>query len=161
MQQGTCCGFKAGSHAKIPQQESGSTTALRANYQNDPTMARCVPGFDVSDPPPPPSKPTRAVKPKPDDASVVLRGVVVPLNSDVGMAFTVDCCRNREKIFCDARLQEKYSIDPNDWNDILNNKALRLAISAECDRRMLNGTAAQESAAKIFTESPEAMGSIL
>src|SRR5262249_41758644 len=31
----------------------------------------------------------------------------------------------------------------------------------ECDRRMLNGTAAQESAAKIFTESPEAMGSIL
>src|SRR5262249_49143940 len=55
----------------------------------------------------------------------------------------------------------KYSIDPSDWNDIVNNKALRLAISAECDRRMLNGTAAQESAAKIFMESPEAMGSIL
>src|SRR5262249_12995476 len=35
------------------------------------------------------------------------------------------------------------------------------AISRECERRMLNGTAAQESAAKIFTEAPEVLGTIL
>jgi len=124
-------------------------------------MTESIPGFNIPDldNPPPLSKPARVTKT--NDAVVILRGVSVPLNSDVGSAFVADCCRNRERIFSDARLQEKYSIDPSDWNDIVNNKALRLAISAECDRRMLNGTAAQEGAAKIFMESPEAMGSIL
>jgi len=98
---------------------------------------------------------------KPNDDAVTLRGVRVPLNSDVGAAFVSDCARNRQKIFSDARLQEKYGIDPSDWNDIVNNKALRLAISAECDRRMLNGDAAKESAAQIFMNSPTVMGEIL
>src|SRR5262249_29440295 len=126
-----------------------------------------VPGFNVDlrlDDPPPPSNPPplqRSFVPKPNTTTVTLRGVSVPLNSDVGQAFVADCCRNRERIFSDARLQEKYSIDPSDWNDIVNNKALRLAISAECDRRMLNGDSAKESAAKIFTEAPEVLGSIL
>jgi hypothetical protein len=98
---------------------------------------------------------------KHDNSVVILRGVAVPLASDVGAAFVADCARNREKIFSDARLQEKYDIDPSDWDSIVKNKTLRLAISAECERRMLSGIAAQESAAKIFTEAPEAMGSIL
>jgi hypothetical protein len=124
-----------------------------------------VPGFALDDAPAAPSKPAplpRSFIPKPDTTTtVVLRGVAVRLDSDVGQAFVVDCCRNREKIFSDARIQEKYSIDASDWDDIVKNKALRLAISAECERRMLNGTAAQESAAKNFTESPGVMGSIL
>jgi hypothetical protein len=98
---------------------------------------------------------------KPDDTSVILRGTPIAIASDLGSAFVSDCARNREKIFSDARLQEKYSIDPSDWDSIVKNKTLRLAISAECERRMLGGIAAQELAAKIFMESPEAMGSIL
>jgi hypothetical protein len=73
-----------------------------------------------------------------------------------------DCCRNREKIFSDDRLREKYGLDSDAaWTEIVQNKALRLAISSESERRMLRGTTAQESAAKIFTEAPQVLGSIL
>jgi hypothetical protein len=130
------------------------------------TAPKPVPGFDISaDAPAAPSKPAplpHSFIPKPDTTTtVVLRGIAVRLDSDVGRAFIVDCCRNREKIFSDARIQEKYNIDSSHWDDIVKNKALRLAISAEGEKRMLNGTAAQEAAAKNFTESPEVMGSIL
>src|SRR5262249_56842396 len=113
-----------------------------------------VPGFNV-DPPPPP---TRVVKPV--DA-VTLRGVRVPLNSDVGYAFITDLSRNKERLFSDQRVCEKYDIPETDWTEITQSKAVRLAVNAEHERRMLNGTAAQESAAKIFTEAPEVLGTIL
>ena len=115
-----------------------------------------VPGFNVDDPPPPTT--TRVAKP--DDA-VTLRGVRVPLTSDVGCAFISDCARNRERLFSDAQLQEKYEIDPNDWDSIVKNKPLRLAISRECERRMLNNDASREAAAKEFTKAPAVLGGIL
>src|SRR5262245_2395420 len=117
-------------------------------------------GF-VLDELPSPSKPAHITKP--DDETVTLRGVRIPLASDVGCAFISDCARNRERIFSDDRLREKYEINSDaDWTKIINNKSLRLAINSESERRMLNGTAAQESAAKIFTEEgPQTLGSIL
>src|SRR5262249_10342780 len=99
---------------------------------------------------------------KPNTETVVLRGVRVPLNSDVGGAFITDCARNRERLFSDDQIREKYEITSDaDWSAITQNKALRLAINAECERRMLNGIAAQEAAAKIFMDSPTIMGEIL
>jgi len=120
------------------------------------TKPYITPGFDVDDRPPPPPI-TRVTKP----VTVVLRGVRVPLTSDVGAAFISDCSRNRERIFSDAQLQEKYEIDPNDWDSIVKNKPLRLAISRECERRMLNNDAAREGAAKQFTKAPAVLGGIL
>src|SRR5262249_11488830 len=120
-----------------------------------------VPGFNVEndDAPTPSTTNTRVTKP--DTAVVTLRGVRVPLNSDVGAAFIADCSRNKERIFSDDRIREKYDISETDWTEITQSKAVRLAVNAEHERRMLNGTAAQESAAKIFTEAPEVLGSIL
>ena len=106
-----------------------------------------------------PSPPERT--PKSRDETVILRGVRVPLASDVGYAFVTDCARNRERLFSDEEIREKYDINPDAWDEIAKNKSLRLAINSESERRMLNGTAAQEAAAKIFTEAPEVMGSIL
>ena len=125
------------------------------------TAPKPIPGFDIgAENVPTPSKPART--PKSRDETITLRGVAVPLNSAVGGAFISDCARNRERLFSDDRLREKYEINSDaDWTEIINNKALRLAIAAESERRMLNGTAAQESAAKIFTEAPEVLGSIL
>ena len=116
-------------------------------------------GFNVGDDPPPPSKPARPTKPR--DETVVLRGVAVPLNSDIGSAFITDLCRNKERLFSDQQVCAKYDVADDDWTAITQSKAVRLAVNAEHERRMLRGTAAQESAAKIFTESPEVMGSIL
>ena len=99
--------------------------------------------------------------PKPAPETVTLRGVAVPLASDVGCAFVTDLSRNKERLFSDQQVCEKYDIQPADWTTIAQNKALRLLVNAEHERRMLNGTAAQEAAARIFTESPEVMGSIL
>jgi hypothetical protein len=124
------------------------------------TAPKPLPGFDLGTTVATPSKPART--PKPDDTSVVLRGVRVPLNSDIGGAFVSDCARNRERIFSDDRLREKYEINSDaDWDNITKNKSLRLAISAECERRMLNGDAAREAAAKQFTKAPEVLGGIL
>src|SRR5262249_13494729 len=107
----------------------------------------------------PAATPTRATK---RDDAVTLRGVRVPLNSDVGSAFTSDCARNRERIFSDDQIREKYEIiDDNAWTAITQNKALRRAITAECERSMLNGDSAKESAANIFTEAPAVLGKIL
>jgi hypothetical protein len=106
-----------------------------------------------------PRPPERTPKPAPE--TVTLRGVRVPLASDVGHAFITDLARNKERLFSDTQVIEKYDITPDDWTTIAQNKALRLLVNAEHERRMLNGTAAQESAAKIFSESPEVMGSIL
>src|SRR5215831_9874776 len=123
----------------------------------DTPLPRRVAGFDVDDRPPPPPI-TRVTKPV--DA-VTLRGVRVPLTSDVGCAFITDLSRNKERLFSDQRVREKYDIAETDWTAITKSKAIRLAVNAEHERRMLNGTAAQESAAKIFTEAPEVLGSIL
>jgi len=122
-------------------------------------MSACVPGFDLNEAPA--ATPTRAAKPKPNDASVVLRGVRVELNSSVGSAFVIQCARNRERLISDERIIEQFDITPDDWTAITQNKALRLLVTSECERRTLNGDAAKEAAAKIFLESPEAMGSIL
>ena len=116
---------------------------------------RPVPGFVISDDKPPPSIT------KPNEKTVILRGVQVPLTSDVGSAFVSDCARNRERLFSDGQLQEKYDIAPTDWDDIIKNKALRLAISRECERRMLNNDASREAAAKEFTRAPGVLGKIL
>jgi len=133
----------------------------------NPSRYTGVPGFNVSEKPnepPPPSKSPlqRPFAPKTDNTTIVtLRGVSVSLTSDVGCAFITDLSRNKERLFSDQRVREKYDIAETAWTAITQSKAVRLAVNAEHERRTLNGTAAQESAAQIFTEAPEVLGSIL
>jgi len=125
-------------------------------------MTESVPGFNIPDldNPPPLSKPARVTKP--NEPTVTLRGIPVPLNSDVGGAFVTDCARNRERLFSDDQIREKYEITSDaDWTTITQSKPLRLAINSECERRMLNGDAARENAAKQFVKAPEVLGKIL
>src|SRR5262249_43907419 len=96
-----------------------------------------------------------------DEATVVLRGVMVPLTSDVGGAFVSDASRNRERLLSDQRLTEKYGLTMSAWAGIAKNSAFRLAVEAEHERRIRNGDAAKEAAAKLFAEAPEVLGDIL
>jgi hypothetical protein len=103
-----------------------------------------------------------AITPNPNDNAVVtLRGISIPLNSDVGGAFIADCARNRERLVSDGQICEKYGLSLNAWAEIAQNKAVRLAVNAEHERRIRSGIAAQESAAKLFSEAPEVLGTIL
>jgi hypothetical protein len=108
--------------------------------------------------------PQNAVAPpssKPDDTVIILRGVAISLNSDVGGAFISDCSRNRERLFSDQRLIEKYGLTMSAWEEIARNQTFRLAVDAEHERRVFNGDAAKEAAAKLFAEAPEVLGTIL
>jgi hypothetical protein len=132
------------------------------------------PGFIIEpDEPPPPSKTstddtdsatrsrrknylqTRSAE------TLVLRGVSVPLNSDIGGAFVTDASRNRERLFSDQRLMEKYGLTMAGWKEIAKNEAFLLAVAAEVERRTYNGDSAREAAAKQFTEAPQVLGNIL
>jgi len=132
------------------------------------TKTSCVAGFNVpelfvDDPPPPPSKPARVtnvLNPHPT-ATVTLRGISIPLASDVGSAFLSDCARNRERIMSDDAIREKYGIDQDAWNEIIKDKAVRLAVNAESERRVRSGDAARDSAAKLFATAPEMLGKIM
>src|SRR5215467_5578515 len=96
-----------------------------------------------------------------DDATVILRGVSVPLASDIGGAFISDCSRNRERLLSDQRLCEKYGLTMDAWAEIAQKQAVRLAVNAEHERRTFNGDAAREAAAKFFTKAPEVLDTIL
>ena len=96
-----------------------------------------------------------------DDAVVMLRGVSIPLASDVGGAFIADCSRNRERLVSDNQICEKYGLSLNAWAEIAQNKAVRLAVNAEHERRIRNGDAAKEAAAKLFAEAPTVLGNIM
>jgi hypothetical protein len=123
-----------------------------------------IPGFNVEDDDAPaPSKPPlrRSFIPKHDTTTVTLRGVAVPLTSDVGGALVTDLARNKEQLFSDAQVIEKYDITPDHWHEITQSKAIRLAVNAEHERRMLNNDAAREAAAKFFTQAPSVLNGIL
>jgi hypothetical protein len=93
--------------------------------------------------------------------TVILRGAAVELDSAAGQEFVVDCVRAAEGLITDKELAEIYEISPVDWGNIAKNAALGHAIRAERDRRVRNGTAAREAAAKIFVRAPKVMGQIL
>jgi hypothetical protein len=46
----------------------------------------------------------------PDGGTVVLRGIVVELNSDVGMTFAIDCTRFVEGLVTEEQLKAKYQL---------------------------------------------------
>src|SRR5262245_48638235 len=112
-----------------------------------------VPGFNIEglNDPPPPTKPTRVAKTNNvlnphQAATVTLRGISIPLASDVGGAFLTDCARNRERIMSDDAIREKYGIETDAWSAIIKNQAVRLAVNAEAERRVRSGDAARDSA---------------
>jgi hypothetical protein len=102
-----------------------------------------------------------AITPNQKDDAVILRGLTVPLTSNVGCAFVSDCSRNWEKLISNGQIQEKYGLSVEAWQQLGTNKALTRAVQAEHERRIRNGTAAQEAAAKEFANAPTILGNIL
>src|SRR5262245_16489213 len=79
---------------------------------------------------------------------VNLRSTPIDLHSDIGHAFVVDATRAAEGLITDKELAEKYELSPADWQTICKDKSLGNMIRAERERRVRDGTAVREAAAK-------------
>jgi len=92
---------------------------------------------------------------------VRLRSTPIDLNSDIGHAFVVDATRAAEGLLTDKELAEKYELSPKDWQAITKNKALGHAIRAERERRVRDGTAVREAAARALVKGPSILDGIM
>jgi hypothetical protein len=93
--------------------------------------------------------------------SVVLRGITVALDSDVGEAFITDCARNIEGLISDLEIKAKYELSDLDWDRLSNNTPLLHAIRTKRERRILNGDAPREAAQRHFAKAPHILNQIL
>jgi hypothetical protein len=94
--------------------------------------------------------------------SVILRGIEVPVDSDVGAAFVVDVCRHVEDLMSAEALRTKYGLqDETAWESLGGNDALQRAIAAAKVRRIHDGSAAREHAQHLFLTTPVMLGGII
>jgi hypothetical protein len=93
--------------------------------------------------------------------TIVLRGLPVDLTSATGHQFVVDCTRAGEGLLTDNDLRDKYELSDKNWEK--SPKTLRSYVPFEprANGAFRNGTAARESAAKIFVRAPQVLGDIL
>jgi hypothetical protein len=100
-------------------------------------------------------------RPPGDAGSIVLRGLPVPLDSDVGGAFISDCARHTEDLLTDEEIKSKWGLDDREWEGLSENAPLVDAVRAERDRRVRNGDAAREAAQRHFAKAPAVLNEIL
>lgn len=93
--------------------------------------------------------------------SVVLRGVVISLNTDIGQAFIADGTRFVEGLLSDHEIQQKWGLTQGDWEGFAQHAPLQKAVRAERDRRIASSEAAQEVAQRQFLRAPNILGEIL
>ena len=93
--------------------------------------------------------------------SVVLRGVTVALDTDVGQTFVTDCVRHTENLLSDGDIKSKWTLTDEDWQRLADNAPLLQAVRAERERRIISGDAAREGAQRYFAKAPTVLGDIL
>jgi hypothetical protein len=96
-----------------------------------------------------------------ETGSVILRGVSVPFDTDVGQAFTTDCARNTEGLMSDRDIKTKWMLSDEDWAGLAANTPLLDAVRTERERRIISGDAAREGAQRYFAKAPIVLGDIL
>jgi hypothetical protein len=93
--------------------------------------------------------------------SVVLRGVVISLNTEIGQAFIADCARFVEGLLRDHEIQQKWGLTQGDWEGLAQNAPLQKLVCAERDRRIASSEGAREAAQRQFLRAPNILGEIL
>ena len=100
-------------------------------------------------------------KPPASTPSVVLRGQLVSIDSDVGQMFIVDLCRGEEGILSAEDIKLKWELSDEQAAGVAGNELIVKAVRAESERRMFSGTAPQEAAAFHFAKTPHRLGHML
>jgi hypothetical protein len=93
--------------------------------------------------------------------SVILRGVRMALNTDVGQTFVADCARHTEGLVSDHDIRAKWKLTQEDWAGLATNTLLLDAVKTERERRIFNGVAAREGAQRHFSKAPSVLSDIL
>jgi len=93
--------------------------------------------------------------------SVVLRGVTVALETEVGRLFVTDCARNTEDLLSDSDIKCKWGLSDEDWHRLADNAALLDAVRAERARRITAGECVREAAQLHFAKAPDVLNRIL
>jgi hypothetical protein len=97
----------------------------------------------------------------PANESLILRGLKVEVDSDVGHQFAIDCTRFVEGLVTEAQLRKKYALDDKEWQALADHEELQRAVGAQKERRIRSGEAAREKAAALFVEAPAVLGDII
>ena len=93
--------------------------------------------------------------------SVVLRGIEIDLDSDIGCGFIIDCCLFCEGVLAEDKIKSKYGLTDSAWARLAENEPLVQAVETEKARRVRDGTAAREKAQWLFVQAPDVLGNIL
>jgi hypothetical protein len=93
--------------------------------------------------------------------SVVLRGIEIDLDSDIGYGFIVDCCRYCEGLLAEDQVKTKYKLTDTDWARLAENEPLVQAVQREKARRIANGAATREKAQHLFLATPDVLDDII
>jgi hypothetical protein len=93
--------------------------------------------------------------------TVVLRGVTVALDSEVGAAFIIDCARNTEGLMSDSDIRDKWTLTDEAWERLADNAPLLQGVRARRERRVISGDAAKEGAQRAFANAPTVLSDIL
>jgi len=93
--------------------------------------------------------------------SVVLRGIEIDLDSDIGCGFIVDCCCFCEGLLPEDQIKTKYKLTDTDWTRLAENEPLVQAVQREKERRIANGAATREKAQHVFLTTPDVLNNII
>jgi hypothetical protein len=95
------------------------------------------------------------------NGSVILRGVEIDLDSDIGAGFVVDCARQVEDLIGPEQLKAKYQLSEAAWRQLASNEPLQQALERARERRIRSGEAARERAQFLFLAAPTVLSDIL
>jgi hypothetical protein len=93
---------------------------------------------------------------------VTLRGHTVAVDSDIGHAFGVDCCRFIENLIDEPQLRKKYGLLSDEtWRQLETNEPLQLLVGRIKEERIRDGTAQREKAALRWNSAIDVIDSIV
>ena len=93
--------------------------------------------------------------------SVVLRGVKIDLDTDIGHGFVIDCTRHVEDLIGAEQLKTKYQLSEEAWRQLADNEPLQQAIERQRLHRIRSGEAAKEKAQHLFLVAPGVLSDLL
>ena len=96
-----------------------------------------------------------------DSGSVVLRGIKIGLDTDIGAGFVTDCTRHVEELVSAEQLKTKYQLTEEAWRQLADNEPLQRAVERQKEFRIRRGEAAKEKAQHLFVTAPSVLSNIL